>query len=94
MVTKDDWVCVCQNVKDQCISITKGLITKLDRRFLAQDLMNAIGIIYLQYWLQLEVVSMFLDHLQILKTHYCHAKITQQNGICHLPLLDVILLQQ
>jgi len=67
---------------------------KLDRRFSAQDLMNAIGIIYLQYWLQLEVVSMFLDHLQILKAHYCHAKITQQNGICHLPLLDVILLQQ
>jgi hypothetical protein len=43
MVTKDDWVCVCQNVKDQCISITKGLITKLDTRFSAQDLMNAIS---------------------------------------------------
>jgi hypothetical protein len=41
MVTRDDWVCVCQNVKDQCTSIAKGLIAKLDKWFLAQDLMNA-----------------------------------------------------
>ncbi len=49
MVTKDDWVHVCQNVKDQCTSIAKGLTTKLDKQFLAQDLMNATSIIYPQY---------------------------------------------
>ncbi len=47
MVIRDDWVHVCQNVKDQCTFTTKGLIAKLDRRFLIQDLMSAIGIIYL-----------------------------------------------
>jgi hypothetical protein len=75
MVTKDDWVRVCQNVKNQCISVAKGLVAKLDKWFVAQDLMNATGIIYPQYWLQPEVVSMFLGHLQILKTHCCHDEI-------------------
>jgi phosphatidylserine decarboxylase len=47
VVTKNDCVCVCQNVKDQCIFVAKGLITKLDKQFLTQDLMNVMGIIYL-----------------------------------------------
>jgi hypothetical protein len=64
MVTRDDWVHICQNVKDQCTSIAKGLIAKLDKWFSIQDLMNAMGIIYPQYYLQLEVASMFLGHLQ------------------------------
>ncbi len=76
MVTRDDWVHVCQNVKYQCTSVTKGLIAKLDKWFPAQDLMNATSIIYLQYWLQPEVISMFLGHLQILKAHYYQVKIT------------------
>jgi hypothetical protein len=46
MVTKENWVVGCQDVKNQCISITKGLILELDKRFLAQELMNVIGIIY------------------------------------------------
>jgi hypothetical protein len=37
---------------------------------------------------------MFFGHLQILKAHYCHAKITQPNGVCHPPLLDVIVVEQ
>ncbi len=31
---------------------------------------------------------MFLGHLQILKTHYCHTRIMQPNVVCHPPLLD------
>jgi hypothetical protein len=93
MVIKDVWAHVCQNVKNQCNFLTKGLITKLDRWFLTQDLMNAMGIIYPRYWLQLKVASMFSNHLQILKTHYYCAKITQTNGVCHPPLLDVTLFE-
>jgi hypothetical protein len=47
MVIRDDWARVCQNVKNQCIFVAKGLITKLDIWFLAQYFMNAMGIIYL-----------------------------------------------
>jgi len=31
MVIKDDWTCVCQNVKDQCTFVAKGLIVELDK---------------------------------------------------------------
>ncbi len=47
MVIRDDWACVCQNVKYQCTFVAKGLIAKLDIWFLVQDLMNVMGIIYL-----------------------------------------------
>jgi hypothetical protein len=33
----------------------KGLITKLDARFFEQAVMDAMGIVYPQYWLQLDV---------------------------------------
>jgi hypothetical protein len=63
MVIKDYWVHVCQNVKNQCNFLTKGLIAKLDRWFLTQDLMNAMGIIYFQYWPQLKVTSISFSHM-------------------------------
>jgi hypothetical protein len=47
MVTKEDWAIVCPNIKDQCTFVAKGLIVALDRRFPAQELMNANGIIYM-----------------------------------------------
>ncbi len=46
MVTKENWVVACQDVKNQCTSTAKGLILELDRRFSTQELMNAIGIVY------------------------------------------------
>ncbi len=62
------------------------MIAKLDKWFSIQDLMNATGIIYPQYYLQLEVASMFFGHLQILKAHYSHAKMMQPNGVCQMVL--------
>jgi hypothetical protein len=35
MVTKENWVVGCQDVKNQCTSTTKGLILELDKRFSA-----------------------------------------------------------
>jgi len=93
MVTRDDWVHVCQNVKDQCTSITKGLVAKLDKWFSVQDLMNATCIIYPQYYLQLEAASMFLGHLQILKTHYCHARMMQPNGVYQIVFAKCCFIQ-
>jgi hypothetical protein len=47
MVTKEDWVVVCQDVKNQCTYVIKGLILELDIRFLAHELMSATSIVYL-----------------------------------------------
>jgi hypothetical protein len=70
MVVRQDWITMCQGVKDQCIFITKGLITELNKRFSTQELMDDIGIIYLQYWVQVKVAQTFPKRLKILKTHF------------------------
>ncbi len=46
MVTKENWAIVCQDVKNQCIYVVKGLILELDKRFPTQELMNATSIVY------------------------------------------------
>jgi hypothetical protein len=38
----------------------KGLIVKLDAQFLEQVVMDAMGIVYPQYWLQVDVNVTFL----------------------------------
>jgi len=70
MVVRQDWITTCQGVKDQYTSITKGLINELNKRFPTQELMNDIGIIYLQYWVELKVAQTFPKCLKILKTHF------------------------
>jgi hypothetical protein len=46
MVTKEDWVIVCQDVKNQCTYVIKGLIFELDITFSAHELMSATSIVY------------------------------------------------
>jgi hypothetical protein len=67
MVAKGDLSFTCQSVKEQCSGIAKGLIDQLDRRYPTHEVMNATCIIYLQYWLQLNVATTFLGHLTILR---------------------------
>jgi hypothetical protein len=43
---------------------------------------------------QPKVTSIFLNHLQILKTQSYPTKITQQNGVCHPLVLDATLFEQ
>jgi hypothetical protein len=67
MVIREDWVVSCHDVKDQFVF----LLHKGDKIFIAQNIMNVISIIYLQYWVQPKVTPMtFLEHLQIKKSHY------------------------
>jgi len=44
------------------------------RRFLAQELLNATGVIYPQYWLVFEVETLFLGYLVIIQAHFGHPK--------------------
>jgi hypothetical protein len=50
------------------------LMFELEWRFLNHGLMNDFGIIYSQYWLQLDCESTFVDHLALIKWHYCISK--------------------
>jgi hypothetical protein len=42
--------------------------------------MNVLGIIYPQYWLQLECESTSMDHFASIKYHYCITKKVGTNG--------------
>jgi hypothetical protein len=45
-VSKLDCLNVIEVVKQQCSVITTNFISELERHFQAQDIMNAIGVIY------------------------------------------------
>jgi len=94
MVIKEDWAVVCQDVKNQCTSIAKGVTLELDKRFPAHELMNATGIVYPQYWVQLEVALMFPMHLQIFKSHYCCWRLIELDAKSNVGLLGHVLFEQ
>jgi hypothetical protein len=46
------------------------LIKELDGRFLEQIVLNAMGIVYPQYWLQAHVNMIFPQRLEVLKDFF------------------------
>ncbi len=50
------------------------LIIELDQQFMNSELMNAIGIMYPQFWIQLDVDLSFFLHMVVIKKHYYDAK--------------------
>jgi hypothetical protein len=61
-------------VKGECFAETNMLIIKLDRHFVDSKLMNALDIVYPQFWMQPNVDFSFSLHMAIIKKHYCQAK--------------------
>jgi hypothetical protein len=49
-------------------------IIQLDRCFVDFELMNTLGIIYPQFWMQLDVGFSFSLHIDDIKKHYCELK--------------------
>ena len=56
------------------------LIQELQRRFPDHAVLDALGIIYPQYWLQPDAELTFSKHLGTLKNWYCNARVIG-NGI-------------
>jgi hypothetical protein len=55
--------------------MAQSLCNELDRRFPSQELLDAFGIIYLQYWRQEGAEVSLPHHLAVLKEFYCRAKL-------------------
>jgi hypothetical protein len=53
----------------------KNLVRALEIRFLAHGVMNALGIVYPQYWLQPDCDASFANLLQVFKTTFYYGKI-------------------
>lgn len=51
-----------------------SLIVEFHSHILVQELFNATTVIYLQYWLLLEVEIAFPRHLAIIQAHFEHQK--------------------
>jgi hypothetical protein len=50
--------------------VVKSLILELDAQFPEQSMLDAMGIVYMQYWLQADAEVTFLRHLEVLKGFY------------------------
>jgi hypothetical protein len=54
-------------MKTQCFAITNMLVIKLDQHFANSKLMNALGIVYSQFWMQLDVDYVFSPFCTVLQ---------------------------
>jgi hypothetical protein len=61
----------CDGLTLEMVEFVLGLIEELDVRFPKQSVLNAVGVVYPQYWLQSNVKNTFLQHLEVLKAFYC-----------------------
>ncbi len=52
---------------------------ELEIRFLAHRVMDALRIVYPQYWLQLDCDASFAKHLEVLKTKIYYGKTHKVN---------------
>jgi hypothetical protein len=47
------------------------LVIELDQWFMDSELMNALGIVYPEFWIQPDVDLFFSLHMAVIKKHYC-----------------------
>jgi hypothetical protein len=57
-------------MKAQYSIVVNMFMTKLDRRFMDSEFMNAFNIVYSQFWNQFNVDFSFLLHIIFIKIHY------------------------
>ena len=74
IVSMADFAQIIVGVKGQCTSMAEMLVAELSRRFLDSILINVLGIVFPQFWLQPNVDELFPIHLKTLKSHFCEIK--------------------
>ena len=57
-----------------CTEVAEGLIEELDICFPVNHVLDSLGIVFPQYWLQENVDKSFGAHLAILKGAFCEPK--------------------
>lgn len=70
LVTREDLAAVVSSVKGQCKDAAEMLSLELDVRFPHVDLMSALGIVFPQYWLQVNCEDLFPLHVATLKSQF------------------------
>jgi hypothetical protein len=70
-VSREGFAAVVTSVKGQCAAVAELLISQLDRRFPNCEIMEALEIVFPQYWLQDKCDELFPVHLQVIKGWFC-----------------------
>jgi hypothetical protein len=73
-VSRSDFEVVTKSVKAQCKEAAEVLIQELDRRFPHSDIMEAMGVVFPQYWLNPKCDDMFPVHMQVIHKWYCEVR--------------------
>jgi hypothetical protein len=71
------------------IRIAKTLIQELSNCFFASYLMDAMGVVYPQYLLQLDAEEDFTKHILFIKGHYCYKRSLVARGSISPPILSL-----
>jgi hypothetical protein len=70
-VSRDDFLAAVSSIKGQCSSAAELLIEELSRRFPDSEIMEALGIVFPQYWRSPDCDTLFPMHMQVIKKWYC-----------------------
>jgi hypothetical protein len=70
-ISREDFVAMVTSMKGQCAAAVELLISQLDRGFPNYEIMEALGIVFSQYWLQDKCDELFHVHLQVIKGWFC-----------------------
>lgn len=73
-----------------CAGAARQLLRELESRFPSNNVMDAMGIMYPQYWLQSGAEETFPRHLSILMEYYCEPKLIEAEKVKRLvpPIVD------
>jgi hypothetical protein len=66
-MSRDDFLATVSSIKDQCSSTTKLLIQKLSKRFPDLEIIEALGVVFFQYWRNMEFDTLFPVLMQVIK---------------------------
>ncbi len=76
-------------MKGQRCAVVNMLIIELDQRFVDFKLMINLGIVYPQFWMELDEDLSFFLHMVVIKKHYCEAKRVKPSLLQVAESLDV-----
>ncbi len=74
LVTHNDFEIAITSMKARCIVACDLSVIELEHMFLNHELMNALGDISPQYWLEPNREFTFVTHWSLIKIHYCTPK--------------------
>ena len=69
-MTRVDFASVVSSMKGQCRDAAEMFVLELDVRFPEVELMNSLGIVFPQYWIQPNCDDLFSLHMKTLRSHF------------------------